>query len=242
MAAPRRLNVADAPVPPPAPVRAPQAFRPVAGLPQHNPLVDQCVAKAQQIEPSVQEGRIKGRIDTILASSITELLDFGNRNLAPLQDTSARQARMSSEMARIDAAGWLTRAKEASCKPPSMLDRFSPPKPPTYWEGMLGKARAELLQFVRELEQMKKEFVREVTDLHLDAIAMIVCSEFLADDQAKTMAHNRGRSLLQAHQTAAMVQATLEQSLMLCVQHIQQIDQFNSVALPQWKAAFGSHP
>lgn len=244
--APRTLNIPDAPTPPPRPATPaprPQPYRPnTSPLAQaSNPKVAACIAKAQQIEPTVQEHRIKGRIDTILKMSVTELLDFGNRNLDPLQDTSARKAQIAGEMSRIDATGWIERTKDASCKPPSFMDRINPPKPPSYFEGMLKKTRAELIAFVGELEKMKNTFFREITDLHLDAIAMIVCSECFDDAHAQMTANNRGRTLLAAHQTAAVIQTTIEQSMMICSQNIQTIDQLLSVTLPNWKAANG-HP
>lgn len=230
--APRRMNIPDQVAPPQSapPIRA------SAPLPQHNPLIEQLVAKAQEIEPSIRPERIKGRIDVILASSLTDLLDFGQRNLTPLQNASARQSKIMAEVSRIDAAGWIEQTKDASCKRPGFMDRFTT-KPPHFYEGMLQKARAELIVFTRELEQAKKDFFREISDLHLDAVAMLVCAQVMSDDHSKMTADNRGRTLLQAHQTAAIVQTTIEQAMLQCAQFVQTIDQLLSVTIPAWKAA-----
>jgi hypothetical protein len=227
---PRQLNVPEFTDPP----RPQRRERPKTKT-------DLLIEKATQLEPTIPPHRLRGRIDTILHMSVTDILDWGNRNLAPLQDTSKRKAHIASEINRIDAAGWLMRTKEASTKRPSFLDRFTA-KPPTFYEGMLKKTRAELLHFVKELEVMKKEFFREVTDLHLDATAMMVCVDVFQDDHAKTTAHNRVKTLLLSHQTAAMLQTTIEQSMMQCAQFIQQIDDLLSITLPNWKAAYGNNP
>jgi hypothetical protein len=237
-----RLNIADAPPPAPAaPPRAPHALNiaeQIAPVRHERPrtIVDDLLDKAQQIDPSVRPERLKGRLDTILASSLTDMLDFGSRNLTPLQNVSGRQAKITAEMSRIDAAGWIEQTKDASCKRPGLLDRFTA-KPPQYYEGMLQKARGELLAFVKELEQMKLTFFREITDLHLDALAMQVCAQVMTDPQVQITCDNRGRTLRQAHSTAAIVQTTIETALMQSAQYIQQIDQLLSVTLPAWKAA-----
>jgi hypothetical protein len=245
--APRALSIPDAaPVPPPQtraprPLSIPDAPPPPVRAEPPRSIVDDLVEKAQAIEPSVQKHRIKGRIDTVLESKVTDLLDFGARNLAPLQDTSNEKAKIASEIARIDAIGWIERTKDASCKAPSLLDRLrGGGQSPDYFDGMLKKARAELLAFATRLEDMKRDFLREVTDLHLDAIALIVCKEVLKDTHAQHTADNRGRTLLMAHQQAAMLQQTIETSLVLCADHIGQIDHLLSVTLPAWKVAFAA--
>ncbi len=189
--------------------------------------------RAKAINPEIETHRIKGRIDSILSTDITFLLDWGNRNLEPLRDVSTKKSFISNELSRIDAIGWLKLSKEASCKKPSFLDRFSA-KSPDYYEGMLSKARSELLSLVDTLNKMKIEFFREVHDLYLDAISLQVCIDDLPDDH-KLIADNRVRTLLASHQTAAMLQQTIELSLKQSADHIQQIDSFLSVTMPQWK-------
>lgn len=119
-----------------------------------------------------------------------------------------------------------------------MFDRFTA-KPPAYYEAMLQKTRSELFKFVQDLEGMKNTFFREITDLHLDAISLLVCSEDLPDD-LQMSAQNRVKTLMASHQTAAVLQHTIEQTLLVCADYITQIDSLLSVTLPQWKVAFQS--
>ncbi len=197
---------------------------------------DDLIERAKTIDPAVQPLRLRGRIDTLLHMSMTDILDWGKRNLDPLQAASNLKAKIASEIGRIDVTGWMERTKDASCKLPSMLDRFTA-KSPEYYEAMLIKSRSELMTFAKELEKMKAEFFREIADLHLDAISLMVCAEEYPDDQTKTMAQGRARTLLAAHQTAAMLQMTIEQSLEFCANSISQIDSMLSVTIPQWKMA-----
>lgn len=197
---------------------------------------DDLIDRAKTIDPAVQPLRLRGRIDTLLHMSMIDVLDWGKRNLDPLQAASSLKAKIASEIARIDVTGWMERTKDASCKLPSLLDRFTA-KSPDYYESMLIKTRSELLVFAKELEKMKGEFFREIADLHLDAISLMVCAEVYPDDQTKTMAQGRARTLLAAHQTAAMLQMTIEQSLDFCASSISQIDSLLSVTIPQWKMA-----
>lgn len=182
--------------------------------------------------------RIKGRITTLLDMTVTDLLDWGERNLAPLRDASNKKAEIAAEMSRINAFGWLNDAKEASSKPPSFFDRFNQ-KSPQYYEGMLQKARAEMLEFAKTLNKMREEFEREVKDLHLDALALTVCWDEYGDLTAKQIGQDRARTLTLAHQTAAMLFATIEQSLTQSASAVQQIDSFLAVTMPNWKMANG---
>lgn len=200
---------------------------------------DELIDKAQSIDPKMTMMRLRGRIDAILPMSVSQILDWGDRNLTPLQDTSNRKAKIAGDIMRINAAGWLTESKNASCKVPSFFDRFSA-KPPSFYEGMLKKVRGELIQFVKELDQMGKDFFCEVGDLHCDALAMLVCADDFKDDNCKIAAHNRAKTLMASHQTAATLQQTIEMSLQQSAQFIQQIDDFMSVTLPNWKMAYGS--
>lgn len=226
-AAPRRT------IAPPPPTGTPL---PPPRAPQAPTKTDLLIQKAQQIEPSIRPERIRGRIDTILPMTLSQILDWGNRNLTPLQNTSNAKAEIAGDLSRIDPSGWIQRTLEASCKPPSFLDRFNG-KPPSYWEGMMQKTRTELQQFVVKLDKMKGEFFREITDLHLDAVSMLVCVDEFADDSLKMAAQNRGKTLLAAHQTAAMLQMTIEQALMNCANYCQKIDEVLTVTIPQWKMA-----
>jgi hypothetical protein len=229
------------------PVRSHPFTEPVAPPPQPTrherakTKTDLLIEKAQQLEPTVEPHRIRGRIDTVLTMSISEILDWGKRNLDPLQNTSNAGSQIASDLARIDPSGWIHRTLDASCKPPSFMDRFNT-KPPSYWEAMLQKTRAELQTFVVQLDKMKAEFFREIRDLHLDAVAILVCVDEFADDSMKLAAQNRGRTLLMAHQTAAQLQMTIEQSLANCAQFCQKIDEIMTVTIPQWKMAFQNRP
>jgi hypothetical protein len=247
----RRTILTDGPPPPPTPA-APERQRtvinppPVASAPKRveraerpKTKTDELLEKAHGVDPSVPMGRLKGRIDTILAMSVSDILDWGQRNLTPLQNVSGRKAKIAADISRINASTWLQEALNASCKVPGFLDRFTA-KPPAYYEGMLKKVRGELLVFVKELDQMKAEFFREIGDLHCDALAMMVSAEEFPDDQAKNMAVNRAKTLMMSHQTAAMLQQTIENSLSLSAKYIQQIDDFMSVTLPNWSMAYGA--
>lgn len=242
----RRLSdVPEAVAPPPTPARERTNIAPpeITLTPQPPPRpvkpqtkTDLLVEKAQQLEPTIQMQRIRGRIDTILVMSLSDILDWGKRNLDPLLDASNAKGKIAGDLARIDPSGWVQRTLDASCKPPSLLDRFNV-KPPSYWEGMLKKTRAELQTFVVELDRMKKDFFREIADLHLDATAMLVCVDEFADDSMKLAAQNRARTLMMAHQTAAQLQMTIEQSLANCAMFCQKIDEIMTVTIPQWKMA-----
>ncbi len=245
----RRITLADAsPVATPvvAPARAhtisvPErtGFAEPVRAPKPNTKTDILIAKAQTIEPNIPMHRLRGRIDSILGMSMTDILNWGQQNLTPLMNTSNRGSQISASVLRINASGWLRETLDASCKIPSFMDRFTA-KPPSYYEGMLQKVRSELIQFVAELDQMKSEFFREVGDLHADAISMMVCSEEFADSGAKTAADNRARTLLMAHQTAAMLQQTIESTLAQNATFISQIDNLMAVTIPQWKMAYQS--
>lgn len=198
--------------------------------------IEVLINKATSIDTSLEPMRIKGRIQTIVDMSVTDILNWGERNLAPLRDVSNAKAKIASDMSRINAFGWLQEAKDASSKSKSFFDRLSN-KTPSYYEGMLKKARSEMLAFVAELEKMKKEFKREVTDLHLDALALTVCYDVFPDDNTKMCAQERAKTLTMAHQTAAMLFTTIEQSLSQCAKAAQQIDSFMAVTMPNWKMA-----
>lgn len=175
--------------------------------------------------------------------SLSDILDWGKQNLDPLQDTSNRKAKIAADISRINAVGWLNEALNASSKLPSkqsLWDRLKNEvvKSPDYYEGMLKKARAELLVFVDELNKMKNDFFREIGDLHCDAISMMVCLDDIADPHMRMSADNRARTLLASHQTAAMLQQTIENSLSLATQQISQIDSFLSVTMPNWRMAY----
>jgi hypothetical protein len=243
-----RTILTDGPPPPPTPA-APERQRtvinppPVVSAPKRaerpKTKTDELLEKAHAVDPTVPMARLKGRIDTILAMTTSDILDWGQRNLTPLQNVSGRKARIAADISRINASTWLQEALNASCKVPGFLDRFTS-KPPAYYEGMLKKVRGELLAFVKELDQMKSEFFREIGDLHCDALAMMVTAEEFPDDQAKNMAVNRAKTLMMSHQTAAMLQQTIENSLAMSAKYIQQIDDFMSVTLPNWSMAYGA--
>lgn len=246
----RRLSVPDAPSQPLPPQKAsPRSINPLPPAPpparteRPKSKTDLLIEKAQAIDPTVQMQRIRGRIDTILNyMTLPDILDWGKQNLDPLRDTSNRKAKIIADMARINAVGWLDEAKNASCKLPSqsLWGRLKQEavKSPAYYEAMLQKVRAELLAFVSELNQMKNDFFREIGDLHCDAISMMVCLEEFSDPHMRQSADNRARTLLASHQTAAMLQQTIEHSLSLATQQVEQIDSFMAVTMPQWQMAY----
>lgn len=259
----RRLNIPDQPIPPAPPPAAPRTRSainptplppappaPPPKAPKPATLTDRLIEKAKTIDPSVQMHRLRGRIDTLLTATLDDVMDWGKRNLEPLQDTSNRKAKIAVELSRINAIGWLQEAKEASSMLPKQQaptgfwgkltgggQPAAAPKSPDFYENMLKKTKDELRQFVTELNKLRGEFFREIGDLHCDAISMLVVLEEYQDDYLQSTADNRARTLLGAHQAAAMLQQTIENSLKLATDQIHQIESFLSVTLPQWRMA-----
>ncbi len=231
MAGPRRLNLSNVDQPQ---KNGPRRIGLSANAPEKLSIVDELINKAKSADSSLDPMRIKGRIQTLLPYSTIDILDWGERNLAPLRDASTKKTNILNEMNRINAFGWLEEAKNASCKTPSFLDRFTA-KPPHFYEAVLAKCRGEMMVFVASLENMKKSFEREVKDLHLDALALTVCCDQYSDLNTKQCAVERAKTLRLAHQTAAMLFTTIEQTMQQCSNAVQQIDSFVSVTLPNWK-------
>jgi hypothetical protein len=133
---------------------------------------------------------------------------------------------------------------EASCKPPSFMDRFGAQKPPSYWEGMLNKTRAELQQFVGKLDKMKQDFFREIADLHLGRGGDARLRRTSSGDDALNMASAEpGQDPSAGAPDGSKLQQAIEQTRSCnCAQYMQQIDEVLTVTIPQWKMALQSRP
>lgn len=201
-------------------------------------IVDDLLDKVAKIDPTITALDIRAKIEEVMSLDVSKMLDWGNRNLAPLQKASNIQTDLSSRMSMIDAAGWLKMTMEASCKKPSLLDVFSNQKSPEYYESMLTNIRAKLLQLVTYLNQLQDEYSPDVRDLQLDAIAITVILDIIQNDDIMLIASNRARSLTAAHQTGKMLLESIKQTKLQCATFIQQIDDMISVTLPAWKLAY----
>lgn len=245
----RVLNIPESsiPVPPPAvPVHKTRAlniqdqkFVPNAPAPKQRSQTDDLIDAVIAIDSTIDQIRIRGRIDSLLKMAMQDFLNWGERNLAPLRAASNIQSSIASRMAQINASGWLKETLEASTKLPSGGLFSKKPKPPEYYEAMLLKTRAELMALVIEITTVGKNYEPDVTDLQLDALSLFVVSNQIDDVSNQIIANNRAKSLLASHQTGNMLLQTIEQTKIQAAQFIQQIDDLLSVTLPQWKMAYG---
>ena len=202
---------------------------------------DELVAKALGIDPTVPHYRLSGRIDMLLVSPVSELVNWGQQNLTPLQDASNIQTRVTADLNRINPVKWLTEAKEASCKAPSFIDRFTNANSPAFYEAMLNKTRLELCTLMDDATKERTRFTPEVTDLHIDQLSLAVCiDEFQNDLSLYNIANQRAKTLLMAHQSGTILLQVLNQTIEQCANFIQQIDSLLNVTIPQWKIAYGN--
>lgn len=201
---------------------------------------DELIDEVKCIDPTIDQIRIRGRIDSLLVMAMADFLNWGERNLAPLRAASNIQSQIASRMAQINASGWLRETLEASTKLPSGGLFSKKPKLPEYYEGMITKARGELMALVTEITTVAKNYEPDVTDLQLDALSLLVVSKTIDDTANQIIANNRAKSLLASHQTGSMLLQTIEQTQLQAAQFIQQIDDLLSVTIPQWKMAFKS--
>lgn len=192
-------------------------------------------AKAQSPDAS---GEIRGKIDTLLHHITTEtMIQWGQLNLAPLQEASNIQAEIAHELQRINAVGVLTESKDAAMHGPKLIDRLTG-KRPEQFEQRLSATKDALTTLMIRADNYRKSYAPEVTDLHLDGLALSVTLPEFSDPMLANIANSRVKTLLLAHQTGTMLLITLENTVNQCASLIGQIDSFLSVTMPNWKLAF----
>lgn len=244
---PRALGLPTTPPPPPeepkTPERKPRTLDIQNGELTHErkerprTQTDYLVERAVDKSPDIDPARVRGRIDMLLKANSELLIQWGEVNLAPLQQASTIQANIANEMQRIDAVNCLNEAKDAVCgNAKGFFDRFSQKKPEHY-EFRLKNAKRELTLLMVQSEQQRRSFSPEVHDLHLDSIALTVVLPEYNDAVLMNIANSRTKTLLLAHQTGTMLLTVLENTVQQCAQFIEQIDSMLSVTIPQWKMA-----
>ena len=182
--------------------------------------------------------RVRARLQSLMATGISGLLNWGETNLSLLQVSTGLQGQIASRMAQINPSSWINDTLEASSKRPSFMDLLAKKPGPDYYEGMVKKCRAELMLLVNDLDNMHHNYQPKIRDLQLDAVTMqAVASTNPYDDSNNMVAANRGRSLVQAHQTAVLLLETIKLTKLQIAKYIQQIDDLMSVTLPNWKMA-----
>ncbi len=242
---PRIIAPAPPPAPSPEPVARPRAIAPVedALTERHTraerprTLTDVLIEQAQKSNPDIPVARLRGRIDTLLTVKIEVLTQWGEVNLAPLQEASKIQADIASELQRIDAIGRLNAVKDSFTRERGFLDRFTAQKTPEQHEFILKDAKRALTDLMIKSDRQRREFFTEVHDLHLDAIALVVTLGEYKDATMANIANSRSKTLLLAHQTGTMLLTVLENTSAQCAQFIEQIESMMSVTIPQWKLA-----
>ena len=257
-------NAEEGPTPPPSPERRPRTMAfptaPVESVPaqpegarrprtlapegkgevvhqrreRERTLTDVLIDRAKQQSPEIT-GEIWGKIDTLLHHTTTEsLIQWGSLNLAPLQQASNIQAEIANELRRINAVEALTEAKDAAMRVPTLFDRFTGKKAEHY-EQRLALAKSDLAALMIRAQGLRKSFYPEIHDLHLDAVAMVVTHTEWSDPVMMQLGNSRAKTLLQAHQTGAMLVQSLDNCVQQCGQFIEQIDGMLSTTIPQWK-------
>jgi hypothetical protein len=198
---------------------------------------DELIDEAKSLDPTIDAIRLRVRIDTLLSADMSFILNWGERNLAPLRAASGIQSQLSGRMAQINANGWLRESMEVSCKKPSLMDLLGAKKSPEYYESMLLKARTELMALVAEAGTIATNYEPDVRDLQLDYLSMHVVAAHMPDPHNSTIAMNRSKSLQGSHQVGAMLLETIKNIKLQVAQLVQQIDDFMSQTLPAWKMA-----
>jgi len=184
--------------------------------------------------------RLKPRFDTLLILPRDDLINWGERNLTALRDVTAEKVKVARRMTDIDATGWITKTQEAATREPGFFDRFSRQEPPSYYQGKLKEARAQLSAMLPELSKLKDEIFPDAEDLRMDVMALQVFVEFLEDSVYTTIAQNRVQTLIASQQTVMMVLQAIDNAKSLCASHIQTIDELLTITIPNWDIARSS--
>jgi hypothetical protein len=241
---PRTFSIPDAPAPAPEPVveRKPRTLAPVSvgeAVYQRNArartLTDDLIDRAKAQNNAIS-GEIRGKIDTLLHHTSTDrIVEWGNLNLAPLQQASNIQATIAAELRRINAVEAMTECKEAACRPTTFFDRVTGGKKAEFYEARLGLAKNDLVALMIKAEAQRKSYRPEVHDLLLDAVAMVVTHSAWTDPVMMQLGSSRAKTLLAAHQTGTMLLQTLDNTVSQCGQYVEQIDGLLTNTIPQWK-------
>ena len=210
----------------------------VVKVPQTKSPVDTLIEAIGSIDASIEPMRVRTRLQSLLATGINGILDWGAASLTPLQAATSIQGQIASRMAQINPSGWINDTLEASSKKPSFMDLLAKKPGAVYYENMIKKCRGELMQLVNDLTTMGANYEPKVRDLQLDAITMLVVANSTPYDDANNMiASNRARSLQQAHQTASLLIEHIKVTKLQIAKYIQQIDDLMNITLPNWKMA-----
>lgn len=210
----------------------------VVSAPRPKSQIDILIDAVVDIDTTIEPMRVRARLQSLLATGINGLLDWGESSLSPLQAATSLQSQIASRMAQINPSGWINDTLEASSKRPSFMDLLAKKPGPDYYEGMIRKCRAELMVLVKEINTIGTNYEPKVRDLQLDAITMLVVANSNPYDDANNMvAANRARSLQQAHQTASMLLETIKLTKLQIADYVQKIDDVINVTLTNWKMA-----
>lgn len=202
-------------------------------------VADSLVEKAKQIDPTIapQAHRLLPRIADLMVADTQKVINYGERNLVSLRTSSNENAKFANRVLAIKADQWLKETMEASTRVPGFLDRLRAPQPPSYYESMLQKARAELMDVVNDMAKLLPDLKTDERDLHCDSMALQVVYEHYTDTSLQAMAQNRLRLLLTARQSVAMLVQTIENLRLKCMEYIADIDKLLTVTIPNWKMA-----
>ena len=201
-------------------------------------LTDTLVERAKSIDPDISQD-IRGKIDSLLKfATIETLMNFGDKNLAPMLVAGNVEAKIARELIRIDVVSALNETKNVVQRPLTLMEKLSG-KTPSFYEHRLSLARQELARLVNDAENMIRSAKPELSDMRHDMIAIVVTHPEFPDDRMKQIGSSRAKTLTQAHATAVMTFNLLEQYSQQCAEFVSQIDQMVSVTIPAWTRAMG---
>jgi hypothetical protein len=201
-------------------------------------LTDTLVERAKSIDPEISDD-IRGKIDSLLKfATIETLMNFGDKNLAPMLVAGNTESKIARELVRIDVIMALNETKNVVQRPLTLMEKLSG-KTPTFYEHRLSLARQELVKLVNDAECTIRSTKPELSDMRHDMVAIVVTHTEFPDDRMKQIGSSRAKTLAQAHATAVITFNLLEQYSQQCAEFVSQIDQMVSVTIPAWTRAMG---
>jgi hypothetical protein len=170
---------------------------------------------------------------------MTDLMSFGERNLAPMREVVNRQAGLTSRLSQINASGWLQETMAASCKIPSFFDRLTAKKP-EFYKTTLERIRPELVKMVASLESDIELIKPDIDDLTHDIAALQAVAADMTDVVLSDVAAKRLRTLLGGQQNVVMLLQSMTNAITQSAGQISQIDDLLTNTIPAWTMAFNS--
>lgn len=216
----------------------PRGGPPAPAIGEH-PRLKELLGEANAADPATASNiRFRGRLDRCLNSKPSELVSWGEQDLALVRKASDAQAQIAKRIGTINAASLADKCRVASTKPPGLLGRLSGSNA-NFYEQTLTAIRPQLVAITSEIESAETDIRQHLDGMRLDILALQMTIKTISEPGAQQVAAGRLRNMVAAQQMAVMALQGFTNMKTTNNKLIEDIDTLLNTVIPGWKLAGG---